>query len=227
VNLRPDDGRQRGRAPREGAGRRSFAAYFFGNNFLAPRVGKLYTRTIISSNAAEKEVKEMKSIIVALSVLAILAFAVVVSAQVNPPTKENEVQKANPTGEQSNITQTQPAPAGQSAPAATKPKHKAPPTMFGTVVSVDSATSTLVVKTKKGDETFTVDPKAKIMMGKKTVKLTELPKDTNVSVMYATEGANKIAKHIMEMPKMTAKKTMTPKPEAKPETKTEAKPVTP
>ncbi len=171
----------------------------------------------------------MKTLIAIIGVLAILTFAVAVSAQVNPPTKENEIQKANPTPEQTEITKEQTQPPNQPAPAAKTAKQK-PPTMSGTVVSVDTATSTLVLKGPKGNATFTVDPKAMIMMGKKTIKLAELPKGSKVAVMYATENGKMVAKHVMEQ-KMPPMKKTAPMPEMKkamkPETSSTAKPVAP
>ena len=168
----------------------------------------------------------MKSILAILSVFIILAFAGMVCAQDNPPTKENSVQKTS-SSTQTEITKTQTTPAPKAAP--TKPK---PPMMRGTVVSVDSATSTVVVKGQKGDVTFDVDPAAKIMMGQKAVKLTELPKDTMVKVIYKMDGTKKVAKSIVQQ-KMTAPPKMQTKTETKTETttktetKTETKPVTP
>lgn len=68
--------------------------------------------------------------------------------------------------------------------------------MEGTLVSLDAVANTIVVKTKAGEETFHVEPNAKIMMGKKVAKLAELSKDTKVTVMYKTEGASKMATEI-------------------------------
>lgn len=173
----------------------------------------------------------MKNILAILSVFIILAFAGMVCAQVNPPQKDNPVQKSS-SSQQTEITKTQTTQSTQSAPAAkaatTKPK---PPMMVGTVVSVDSVANTIVVKGKKTDVTFDVDPAAKIMMGKKAVKLTELPKDTKVSVVYMMDGTKKVAKSIVQVkvtaPKMRTKTETKTETTSKTETKSETKPVTP
>jgi hypothetical protein len=80
---------------------------------------------------------------------------------------------------------------------AAAPQEKAEPakthTIKGTVVSVDALANSLVVKGKKAEETFQVDPTAKIVINKKEVKLADLKKDTKVVVHYKVENGKKIA----------------------------------
>jgi len=170
----------------------------------------------------------VKVLVVILSMVLALAFAGMVCAQT--PEKDTAVQKGS-LPDKAEITN----PVGQASGApnaapADKPKVNK---MMGSVVSVDAVANTLVVKGKKADETFGVDPAAKIMVAGKEIKLADLTKDTKVVVVYRMDGAKKIALMIREPKAMPAPAAAAakpevkkaPKPEAKPEAKTEAKPV--
>ena len=79
----------------------------------------------------------------------------------------------------------------------TAPKTAAEPvkthTMKGAVVSVDAIANAIVVKGKKAEETFQVDPAAKIVINKKEVKLADIKKDTKVVVTYKVVDSKKVA----------------------------------
>jgi hypothetical protein len=77
-----------------------------------------------------------------------------------------------------------------TAPAAKPAKAM---TLAGTVVSSDAIANTLVVKGSKGEETFTISPTTKIMMGKKEVKIADVAKDEKVTVKYSEENGAKTA----------------------------------
>ncbi len=77
------------------------------------------------------------------------------------------------------------------------PKTAAAPvkthTMKGAVVSVDAIANTILVKGRKAEQTFQVDPTAKIMINKKEVKLADVKKDTKVVVTYKVVDGKKVA----------------------------------
>ncbi len=87
---------------------------------------------------------------------------------------------------------TEPA---QTTPA--KPMTKMASKMFrGSVVSVDPATNTIVVKGwgKKGmEKTFSVDPAAKLMMNKKTAMLSDFTAGKRVFVTYKMDNDKMVA----------------------------------
>jgi len=93
------------------------------------------------------------------------------------------------------------ATAAAAAPAAPAADAKAAPaakpgkamTLAGTVVSSDAIANTLVVKGSKGEETFSIAPTTKIMMGKKEVKIADIAKDEKVTVKYTEENGAKTA----------------------------------
>lgn len=86
------------------------------------------------------------------------------------------------------------APAVKSAPAS-KAKAKAPKAMSfsGVVVSSDAIANTLIVKGAKGEETFAIAPTAKIVQGKKEMKIADVVKDRKVMVKYTEENGAKTA----------------------------------
>lgn len=70
--------------------------------------------------------------------------------------------------------------------------------MSGEVVSLDTAAKMLTVKNKKGDMTFNVGEKTKIMMGKHKKLLANLKAGDKVSVSYSQlEGKNMAEKIVM------------------------------
>ena len=85
---------------------------------------------------------------------------------------------------------TAPAADAKAAPAAKPGKAM---TLAGTVVSSDAIANTLVVKGSKGEETFSIAPTTKIMMGKKEVKIADVAKDEKVTVKYTEENGAKTA----------------------------------
>jgi len=73
---------------------------------------------------------------------------------------------------------------------------KAKKACMGTVVSVDAIANTIIIKTKKGDDTISVDPSAKIMSGKKDISLGDIKADSKVSVACKTVDGKKVASKI-------------------------------
>lgn len=151
----------------------------------------------------------MKGLAVVLCFAVLLVFAGAVSAQINPPEKDNNIEKSNSQeikeiNEAQTVVPVVPAP---NANAATKVKMKK---MSGTVVSVDAVANTMVVKAKKNSMTFAVDPNATIMWAGNTVKLADVPKDGKIVIMYKMDGKMRVATSIMDQP---TKSTMPPKTE--------------
>jgi hypothetical protein len=165
----------------------------------------------------------MRVLIVILSAAVALTFAGIASAQT--PDKESAVQqgKLPDKGELNKpMGEVQPAPDAEHA---TKPKEMK---MMGSVVSVDAVANTMVVKGKKADVTFSLDPAAKIMMAGKECKLADVAKNTPIVVRYRMDGKKMIATGVMEQ-KMMLKHGSVPgkadvKQTANPEAKPEAKP---
>jgi len=77
----------------------------------------------------------------------------------------------------------------------------------GSVSAYDDATKTLSVKTKAGEEQFTLGADAKIMAGAKTAAATELAAGKNVKVTYMEEGGKKMATKVNITPERAASKT--------------------
>src|SRR5262249_35159337 len=79
--------------------------------------------------------------------------------------------------------------AAETAAPAAAAATKAPAAMkaHGTVSSVDAVGNTLSLKGKKADETFAVAADAKIMQGKKEVKLGDIATGSKVSVTYTKD----------------------------------------
>ncbi|HKP97444.1 MAG TPA: hypothetical protein VJ385_16990 [Fibrobacteria bacterium] len=88
------------------------------------------------------------------------------------------------------------APMEKAAPAASAAKAPKAKSFSGTVVSSDAIANTLVVKGGKGEETFSVAPTAKIVQGKKDVKIADVMKDEKVTVKYTEENGAKTASMI-------------------------------
>jgi hypothetical protein len=82
----------------------------------------------------------------------------------------------------------------QEAAASTPKAAKA--ACMGTVVSVDAISNTIIVKAKKGDDTISVDPSAKIMSGKKAIALGDIKADSKVSIVCKTVDGKKVASKI-------------------------------
>jgi hypothetical protein len=97
------------------------------------------------------------------------------------------------------VAQEAAAPAAASAPeakAAPAAKKAAATTISGTVVSADA--STIIVKTKKGEDTLAIDAAAKIMIGKKEAVATDLKADMKVTVTCKVVDGKKVATKIAE-----------------------------
>jgi hypothetical protein len=100
------------------------------------------------------------------------------------------------------------------APAAAAPakvaKKAAPSTVIGTVVSVDAIANTIIVKTKKAEDTLSVEAGAKIMSGKKEITLGDLKADAKVTVSCKVVDGKKVATKIVEkvVPAKVEKKTV-------------------
>jgi hypothetical protein len=85
--------------------------------------------------------------------------------------------------------------AASPAPKAAKAKKEAGACM-GTVVSVDAIGNTIIVKTKKGDDTISVESSAKIMSGKKEIALGDIKADSKVTIACKTVDGKKVASKI-------------------------------
>jgi len=75
----------------------------------------------------------------------------------------------------------------------------------GTIVSVDAIGNTLVVKTKKAEDTLYVDSTTVIKSGKNKVTLGELSAGTPVTVYYKKVDGKKMATSITEKKPKAAK----------------------
>jgi len=85
------------------------------------------------------------------------------------------------------------APTKAQANKATPQKKVALKTFKGAVVSVDAIANSMVVKGKKAEMTFQVDPAAKIVIAKKECKLADIKTGIKVTVTYKVEGDKNIA----------------------------------
>lgn len=83
-------------------------------------------------------------------------------------------------------------PVAKAAPAEAAKSH----TFTGSVVSSDAIANTIVVKNAKAEETFTVAPTAKIVQGKKDLKIADVMKDEKVMIKYSEENGVKTAASI-------------------------------
>jgi pyruvate dehydrogenase E2 component (dihydrolipoamide acetyltransferase) len=113
----------------------------------------------------------------------------------------------------SSFLMAQEAAAPAPAPKAEKPakmekasaKKEAAMVVSGTVVSADA--SSLIVKTKKGEDTLAIDAAAKIMMGKKEIAATDLKADMAVTVSCKVVDGKKVATKITEKAAAKSEKT--------------------
>jgi hypothetical protein len=111
-----------------------------------------------------------KSVAIVLALVLAFAFSAVAFAQATAPKTTAEPQKPTET-----------------------PKKEVHKTFHGTVVSVDAIANMIVVKGKKAEETFSVEPAAKIVINKKAVKLADIKKGNKVTVKYKVEDGKKVA----------------------------------
>jgi nitrous oxidase accessory protein NosD len=81
-------------------------------------------------------------------------------------------------------------------PAAAKPAAASALTMSGKVVSVDAIANTIIIKTKKGEDTLGVDPAAKITEGKNTLALGDIKPDMHAVITYKKVEGKKTATEI-------------------------------
>ena len=93
--------------------------------------------------------------------------------------------------------------ATASAPKAAKAKGSC----MGTVVSVDAIANTIIVKTKKGEDTISVESGAKIMSGKKEIALGDIKADSKVTITCKTVDGKKVASKITESAAKAGKTT--------------------
>jgi hypothetical protein len=84
------------------------------------------------------------------------------------------------------------------AKAAKGAKKEAVKTITGTVVSVDAVANTIIVKTKKAEDTLSVEAGAKITSGKKEIALGDIKTDASVTVSCKTVDGKKVAVSIKE-----------------------------
>jgi hypothetical protein len=93
-------------------------------------------------------------------------------------------------------------PAAKAAPAA---KKEAVKMVMGTVVSVDAVANTIIVKTKKAEETISVAADAKIMSGKKAITLGDLKAESKVTLSCKMVDGKLVASKITESAAKAAK----------------------
>jgi pyruvate dehydrogenase E2 component (dihydrolipoamide acetyltransferase) len=108
------------------------------------------------------------------------------------------------------------APAAEkAAPAKAAPaKKEAVKTVAGTIVSVDAIANTVIIKTKKAEDTLTVNDKTVIKAGGKVVALADLKAETKVGASYKMEEGKMVAVKISEKPVAPAKVKAAPAPAA-------------
>lgn len=92
------------------------------------------------------------------------------------------------------------APAAEkAAPAKAAPaKKEAVKMVSGTISSVDAIANTVIIKTKKAEDTLTVNDKTVIKVGGKVVALADLKADTKVKASFKMEDGKKVAEKITE-----------------------------
>jgi hypothetical protein len=90
------------------------------------------------------------------------------------------------------------APAAAPAKAGKAAKKEAVKVISGTVVSVDAVANTIIVKTKKAEDTLSVEAGAKILSGKKEVALADIKTDAPVTVKCKMVDGKKVAVSITE-----------------------------
>jgi hypothetical protein len=88
---------------------------------------------------------------------------------------------------------TTPKPAAPAPAAPEKAKTAKVEKFAGTVSSMDETAKTVVVKSKKGEKTFTVGDTTKITKGGKVMALADLKQGMNVSVSYTMEADKAMA----------------------------------
>jgi hypothetical protein len=99
-------------------------------------------------------------------------------------------------------------------------KKEALKTCIGTVVSVDAVANTIIVKTKKGEDTIKVADGATIIAEKKEMALADIKTDAPVTIKCKMVDGKKVAVSITEKPAPAgkAKKAEAPASEAAPAT---------
>ena len=103
-------------------------------------------------------------------------------------------------------------PAKEKAAPAKVAKKEAAIQIHGSVVSVDAIGNTVIIKSKKADDTLTVNEKTVITVGGKTTALADLKADTKVAAIYKKEEGKNVAIKITE--KVAAVKAAPAKAEA-------------
>jgi hypothetical protein len=109
------------------------------------------------------------------------------------------------------LAQEAAAPAAAPAKAEKAAKKEASSIVKGTVVSVDAIANSIVVKTKKAEETISVETGAKIKSGKADVALGDIKADAKVSVTCKMVDGKKVATQIVETPAAAPKAAKTTK----------------
>jgi hypothetical protein len=99
------------------------------------------------------------------------------------------------------------APAAKAEKPAKAAKAAKEMSISGTVVSVDAIANTIIVKSKKAEDTLSVEAGAKIMQGKKEIALGDLKADAKVTVSCKTVDGKKVATKIVEKAAAKAEKT--------------------
>jgi hypothetical protein len=125
----------------------------------------------------------MKKIVAIVAVLTVVAFATVVLAQ------QASAPAPAPAPAKPAVT---PAPAKPAVPAekpkADKPKTTKTEKFSGTIEKVDEMAKSVVVKDKKGEMTFVIGDKSKIVKGGKDMPFAEVKQGMNASITYMKEG---------------------------------------
>jgi hypothetical protein len=108
------------------------------------------------------------------------------------------------------------APAAKAEKPAKAAKAAKEMSISGTVVSVDAIANTIIVKSKKAEDTLSVEAGAKIMQGKKEIALGDLKADAKVTVSCKTVDGKKVATKIVEKAAAAPKAAKKDKAEAAP-----------
>ena len=133
----------------------------------------------------------MKKISLMVTVLSLVAFVAVATAQQATPAKPATAPAPAPA-----------KPAGTPAPAATPAKPAAPAAakkveaFSGNIAKVDAMAKTVLVKGKKAEMTFVADDKTKVTMGGKDMPLGDLKEGMEAHVSYKKDGDKNLAASI-------------------------------
>jgi hypothetical protein len=105
----------------------------------------------------------------------------------------------------------EPATSTTTTTTTSKTKKEVTTVVKGTVVSVDAIANSIVVKTKKGEETISVEAGAKIKSGKADLALGDIKADSKVAVSCKMIDGKQVATQIVVAPAGSVKASKTTK----------------